>query len=354
MPPPPPPPSEYITKTMTNIVHTYLHNAIEVLSTKFGFDKTKAYESLNEHLVFEHNPAHDDFSEHITSDSITSDSITSDSITSESITTEPGYREVTTPTPHTIFGVGVEVGVVNVSEYGTKCSLENYLFDCLLDYHIPPPQKWREYEFIPLKLIHIHTIPLSIKINTYTLKSDIKSVSAPIKFNQITLALYINPDTLSKEEPQYIVEQLLMPVKIKDDNTLDALKNLSEEMIRFQYDIKGKRYFKSKNIVYKFEIKQYGTWNKDKCKVEHEPTAEFGHMFDRCNNVIQCLYAIDGDNYDRYELEFIVEKGVVYLKADDNTVYNFKAYKIGGVLPSAGYISGYDVDSIFRLRIYNN
>ena len=339
-----PPPSEYISKTMSNIVHTYLHNAIEVLSTKFAFDKTKAYESLNEHLVFEHNPVHDDFSEHITS---------------ESITTEPGYREVATPTtstPHTTFGVGVGVGVgvVNVSEYDTKHSLENYLFDCLRDYDIPPPQKWREYEFIPLKLIHIHTIPLSIKINTYTLKSDIKSVSAPIKFNQITLALYINPDTLSKEEPQYIVEQLLMPVKIKDDNTLDALKNLSEEMIRFQYDIKGKRYFKSKNIVYKFEIKQYGTWNKDKCKVEHEPTAEFGHMFDRCNNVIQCLYAIDGDNYDRYELEFIVEKGVVYLKADDNTVYNFKAYKIGGVLPSAGYISGYDVDSVFRLRIYNN
>ena len=325
-----PPPSEYIAKTMTNIVHTYLHNAIEVLSTKFGFDRTKAYESLNEHLVFEHNPAHDDFSEHIT--------------------TEPGYREVTTPTPHTIFGVGV----VNVSEYDTKCSLENYLFGCLRDYHIPPPQKWREYEFIPLKLIHIHTIPLSIKINTYTLKSDIKSVSAPIKFNQITLAPYINPDTLSKEEPQYIVEQLLMPVKIKDDNTLDALKNLSEEMIRFQYDIKGKRYFMSKNIVYKFEIKPYGKWNKDKCKVEHEPTAEFGHMFDRCNNVIQCFYAIDGDNYDRYELEFIVEKGIVYLKADDNTVYNFKAYKIGGALPSAGYISGYDVDSVFRLRIYNN
>lgn len=325
-----PPPSEYIAKTMTNIVHTYLHNAIEVLSTKFAFDKTKAYESLNEHLVFEHNPAHDDFSEHIT--------------------TEPGYREVTTPTPHTIFGVGV----VNVSEYGTKRSLENYLFGCLRDYHIPPPQKWREYEFIPLKLIHIHTIPLSIKINTYTLKSDIKSVSAPIKFNQTTLAPYINPNALSKEEPQYIVEQLLMPVKIKDDNTLDALKNLSEEMIRFQYDIKGKRYFMSKNIVYKFEIKPYGKWNKDKCKVEHEPTAEFGHMFDRCNNVIQCFYAIDGDNYDRYELEFIVEKGIVYLKADDNTVYNFKAYKIGGALPSAGYISGYDVDSIFRLRIYNN
>ena len=60
------------------------------------------------------------------------------------------------------------------------------------------------------------------------------------------------------------------------------------------------------------------------------------------------------DNYDRYELEFIVEKGVVYLKADDNTVYNFKAYKIGGALLSAGYISGYDVNSIFRLRIYNN
>ena len=333
-----PPPSEYISKTMSNIVHTYLHNAIEVLSTKFGFDKTKAYESLNEHLVFEHNPVHDDFSEHITS---------------ESITTEPGYREVATPTtstPHTTFGVGV----VNVSEYDTKRSLENYLFDCLRDYHIPPPQKWREYEFIPLKLIHIHTIPLSIKINTYTLKRDIKSVSAPIKFNQTTLEPYINPDTLSKEEPYYIVEQLLMPVKIKDDTTLDALKNLSEEMIRFQYDVKGKRYFKSKNIVYKFEIKQYGTWNKDKCKVEHEPTAEFGHMFDRCNNVIQCLYAIDGDNYDRYELEFIVEKGVVYLKADDNTVYNFKAYKIGGALPSAGYISGYDVNSIFRLRIYNN
>ena len=333
-----PPPSEYISKTMSNIVHTYLHNAIEVLSTKFGFDKTKAYESLNEHLVFEHNPVHDDFSEHITS---------------ESITTEPGYREVATPTTstlHTTFGVEV----VNVSEYDTKHSLENYLFDCLRDYHIPPPQKWREYEFIPLKLIHIHTIPLSIKINTYTLKRDIKSVSAPIKFNQTTLEPYINPDTLSKEEPYYIVEQLLMPVKIKDDTTLDALKNLSEEMIRFQYDVKGKRYFKSKNIVYKFEIKQYGTWNKDKCKVEHEPTAEFGHMFDRCNNVIQCLYAIDGDNYDRYELEFIVEKGVVYLKADDNTVYNFKAYKIGGALPSAGYISGYDVNSIFRLRIYNN
>ena len=339
----PPPPSEYIAKTMTNIVHTYLHNAIEVLSTKFGFDKTKAYESLNEHLVFEHNPAHDDFSEHITSEHITS----------ESITTEPGYREVKTPTtttPPTIFGVGV----VNVSEYDTKRSLENYLFGCLRDYHIPPPQKWREYEFIPLKLIHIHTIPLSIKINTYTLKSDIKSVSAPIKFNQITLAPYINSETLSKEEPKYIVEQLLMPVKIKDDTTLDALKNLSEEMIRFQYDIKGKRYFMSKNMVYKFEIKPYGKWNKDKCKVEHEPTAEFGHMFDRCNNVIQCLYAIDGDNYDRYELEFIVEKGVVYLKADDNTVYNFKAYKIGGVLPSAGYISGYDVNSVFRLRIYNN
>ena len=333
-----PPPSEYISKTMSNIVHTYLHNAIEVLSTKFGFDKTKAYESLNEHLVFEHNPVHDDFSEHITS---------------ESITTEPGYREVATPTTstlHTTFGVEV----VNVSEYDTKHSLENYLFDCLRDYDIPPPQKWREYEFIPLKLIHIHTIPLSIKINTYTLKRDIKSVSAPIKFNQTTLEPYINPDTLSKEEPYYIVEQLLMPVKIKDDTTLDALKNLSEEMIRFQYDVKGKRYFKSKNIVYKFEIKQYGTWNKDKCKVEHEPTAEFGHMFDRCNNVIQCLYAIDGDNYDRYELEFIVEKGVVYLKADDNTVYNFKAYKIGGALPSAGYISGYDVNSIFRLRIYNN
>ena len=333
-----PPPSEYISKTMSNIVHTYLHNAIEVLSTKFGFDKTKAYESLNEHLVFEHNPVHDDFSEHITS---------------ESITTEPGYREVATPTTstlHTTFGVEV----VNVSEYDTKHSLENYLFDCLRDYHIPPPQKWREYEFIPLKLIHIHTIPLSIKINTYTLKRDIKSVSAPIKFNQTTLEPYINPDTLSKEEPYYIVEQLLMPVKIKDDTTLDALKNLSEEMIRFQYDVKGKRYFKSKNIVYKFEIKQYGTWNKDKCKVEHEPTAEFGHMFDRCNNVIQCLYAIDGDNYDRYELEFIVERGVVYLKADDNTVYNFKAYKIGGALPSAGYISGYDVNSIFRLRIYNN
>jgi len=351
--PPPPPPSEYIAKTMTNIVHTYLHNAIEVLSTKFGFDKTKAYESLNEHLVFEHNTAHDDFSEHITSEHITSEHITSEHITSDSITTEPGYREVETPTastPPTIFGVGV----VNVSEYDTKCSLENYLFDCLRDYHIPPPQKWREYEFIPLKLIHIHTIPVSIKINAYTLKSDIKSVSAPIKINQITLAPYINPDTLLKEEPKYIVEQLLMPVKIKDDTTLDALKNLSEEMIRFQYDVEGKRYFKSKNIVYKFEIKQYGTWNKDKCKVEHEPTEEFGHMFDRRNNVIQCLYAIDGDNYDRYELEFIVENGVVYLKADDNIVYNFKAYKIGGALPSAGYISGYDVDSVFRLRIYNN
>jgi len=340
MPPPPPPPSEYISKTMTNIVHTYLHNAIEVLSTKFGFDRTKAYESLNEHLVFEHNPAHDDFSEHITSEHITS----------EHITTEPGYREVTTPTPPTIFGVGV----VNVSEYDTKCRLENYLFDCLRDYHIPPPQKWREYEFIPLKLIHIHTIPVSIKINTYTPKSDIKSVSAPIKFNQITLAPYINPDTLLKEDPQYIVEQLLMPVKIKDDTTLDALKNLSEEMIRFQYDVEGKRYFKSKNIVYKFEIKQYGKWNKDKCKVEHEPTAEYGYMFDRCNNVRQCLYAIGVDNYDRYELEFIVENDVVYLKADDNIVYNFKAYKIGGALPSAGYISGYDVDSVFRLRIYNN
>ncbi len=332
-----PPPSEYIAKTMSNIVHTYLHNAIEVLSTKFGFDKTKAYESLNEHLVFEHNPAHDDFSEHITS---------------ESITTEPGYREVETPTastPPTIFGVGV----VNVSEYDTKRSLENYLFDCLLDYRIPPPQKWREYEFIPLKLIHINTIPVSIKINTYTLKSDIKSVSAPIKFNQITLAPYINPDTLLKEEPKYIVEQVLMPVKIKDDTTLDALKNLSEEMIRFQYDTDGKRYFMSKNIVYKFDITPYGTWNKDKCIVEHNQNIEFGYI-NRCNNVIQCLHAVDGDNYDRYELEFIVEKGVVYLKADDNIVYNFKAYKIGGALPSAGYISGYDVNSIFRLRIYNN
>ena len=315
------PPSEYIANTMSKIVHTYLHNAIEVLSTKFGFDKMEAYKSLNENLVFESNPEHDDFSEHIKS--------------------EPIYRDVATPTN--------DDALIQDAE----CSLENYLFGCLRDYHIPPPPDWRVYEFIPLKLIHITPVKASIKINKYTLKTNINAASIPKKFNQLTLAQYIKPDAELKEEKPYIVDQLLRAVKISDINTLEALKNLSEEMVRFQYDIGGKRYFMSKNIVYKFEITPCGTWNDRTCAIDHDPCKEFNNMFHLCNNAIQCLYAIDGDNYDRYDIEVIIEKDTVYLKADDGTIYKFKAYKIGGVLPSVGYISGYDVNSIFRLMIYN-
>jgi hypothetical protein len=321
------PPSEYITKTMSQIVHTYLHNAIEVLSTEFGFDKHEAYLRLNEKLEFEHNPEHDDFSEHII--------------------TGPVYREVNTPTN--------DWSDIQVKICDTKCILEKYLFNCLREYNIPPPPEWREYEFIPLKLICVTPVAVSIKINKYTLKRNIKTANLPVKFNQITLEPYANTSQRFKEEEPYIVEQLLMPAKIKDDSTLEALKNLSEEMIRFQYDAAGKRYFMSKNIVYKFEITPRGVWNETICAIEHDPNADWcKYMVVKNNNVIQCLCAVDGDNYDRYELEFIIENDIVYLKADDNTVYNFKAYKIGGALPSAGYISGYDVNSIFRLRIYND